>query len=100
MAWIVGISSVLFDIDVGPRVQDLVGDDDLTPEERQDVAFHAFPVSVMPVMTHCARSMAQSNATLVSHVVFHMEWIGLVITSPFLPTSCIVVPFTLLSFAW
>ena len=47
MAWIVGLCSVLFDIDVGPKVQDLVDDpvSTLTPEERQDVAFHAFPVS-------------------------------------------------------
>ena len=47
--WIVGMCSVLFDIDVGPKVQEIVGacgleGDVLTPEERQDIAFYAFPV--------------------------------------------------------
>ena len=46
-SWLVGICSVLFDIAVGPRVSNLIpGDQVLTPEERQDIAFYAFPVSV------------------------------------------------------
>ena len=46
-SWLVGICSVLFDIDVGPRVSNLIpGDQVLTPEEHQDIAFYAFPVSM------------------------------------------------------
>ncbi len=43
-SWIVGLCSVLFDVDVGPRVNTLVPDHALTAEEKQDIAFHAFPV--------------------------------------------------------
>ena len=52
-SWLVGICSVLFDIDVGPRVSNLIpGDQVLTPEERQDIAFYAFPVSAHTVALH------------------------------------------------
>jgi hypothetical protein len=44
-SWIVGMCSVLFDVDVGPRVSNMVPDDGiLSKEEKHDVAFHAFPV--------------------------------------------------------
>ncbi|GAX81871.1 hypothetical protein CEUSTIGMA_g9299.t1 [Chlamydomonas eustigma] len=46
-SWLVGMCSVLFDVDVGPRVSNMVPDDGfLTREEKQDVAFHAFPDSM------------------------------------------------------
>eukprot|EP00955_Chlamydomonas_euryale_P062044 358277-Chlamydomonas_euryale.AAC.5 len=44
-AWLVGLASVLFDVDVGPKVEALVPPGCLSAEERQAVAFHAFPVS-------------------------------------------------------
>lgn len=45
--WIVGICSIVFDIDVGQRVEHSVPAGCLSPEEKQDVAFHSFPVSVV-----------------------------------------------------
>jgi hypothetical protein len=42
--WIEGICSVLFDIDVGQTVRDIVPGRVLTEEEESAVAFNAFPV--------------------------------------------------------
>ena len=47
--WILGMVSVLFDIDVGPKVQEVIRADGaeeeyLSTEERQDIAFYSFPV--------------------------------------------------------
>jgi hypothetical protein len=46
--WAIGLCSVIFDLDIGPKVDAAVLDDELalTTEERAAVAFHAFPVSV------------------------------------------------------
>lgn len=56
-SWVVGLGTVLFDVDVGPKVEHLVPEDALTVEERQDVAFHAFPVSCCK-NTYMARAAA------------------------------------------
>lgn len=42
--WIVAICSVLFDLDVGQRIDSIVPEGALTDEEANDVAFHSFPV--------------------------------------------------------
>jgi hypothetical protein len=42
--WVVGIASVVFDVDVGQKVNNLVPEDALSAEEQKAVAFHAFPV--------------------------------------------------------
>lgn len=43
--WIIGICSVVFDIDVGQTLQFLYPEECLSEEEQSCVAFHAFPVS-------------------------------------------------------
>jgi hypothetical protein len=43
--WIIGICSVVFDIDVGQTLQHLHPENCLSEEEQSSVAFHAFPVS-------------------------------------------------------
>ena len=42
--WLIGICSVLFDIDVGQKVLDIYPPGALGEDEASDVAFHAFPV--------------------------------------------------------
>lgn len=42
--YILGLCSVVFDVDVGNRIDTLVPDGVLSSEERMDVAFHSFPV--------------------------------------------------------
>lgn len=42
---VIGLASVVFDVDVGQKVQHLVPHDVLSKEEQTDVAFHSFPVS-------------------------------------------------------
>ena len=42
--WLVAICSVLFDLDVGQRIDSIVPEGALTDEEANDVAFHSFPV--------------------------------------------------------
>lgn len=44
--WIVGLCLVEFDIDVGQQVNQIMPDGCLTAQEKADVAFHAFPVSL------------------------------------------------------
>ncbi len=49
--------TVLFDIDVGPKVQEVVGangtqEEFLSPEERQDIAFYSFPVRDLSAEVH------------------------------------------------
>ncbi|KAK9805887.1 hypothetical protein WJX73_001357 [Symbiochloris irregularis] len=44
--WLLGICSVLFDIDVGQKVLDTYPPGALTAEEESDIAFHAFPDSL------------------------------------------------------
>ncbi|KAG1666410.1 hypothetical protein FOA52_006519 [Chlamydomonas sp. UWO 241] len=44
--WAVGLCSVLFDVDVGPKVEALTPAGCLSTQEQQDVAFHAFPDSM------------------------------------------------------
>jgi len=48
MSWIVAICSVLFDLDVGLRIDSICPDHALTEEEANDVAFHSFPVELLP----------------------------------------------------
>jgi hypothetical protein len=43
-SWIVGIATVVFDVDVGQKVNNLVPEDALSAAEHKAVAFHAFPV--------------------------------------------------------
>eukprot|EP00882_Tetradesmus_deserticola_P009205 GHRQ01009708.1.p1 GENE.GHRQ01009708.1~~GHRQ01009708.1.p1 ORF type:complete len:128 (+),score=29.47 GHRQ01009708.1:1169-1552(+) len=45
-SWVIGICSVVFDIDVGQTLQHLYPDDCLSQEEQSSVAFHAFPDSL------------------------------------------------------
>lgn len=45
--WILGVASVVFDIDVGQRVDCLVPEGCLTDNEMQSCAFHCFPVRSM-----------------------------------------------------
>ena len=47
MSWIVAICSVLFDLDVGQRIDSICPDNALTEEEANDVAFHSFPVQLL-----------------------------------------------------
>lgn len=47
--WLVAICSVLFDLDVGQRIDSIVPEGALTEEEANDVAFHSFPVRHAPV---------------------------------------------------
>ena len=47
MAWVVAICSVLFDLDVGQRIDSMYPDSALTEEEANDVAFHSFPVRLV-----------------------------------------------------
>ena len=49
MSWIVAICSVLFDLDVGQRIDSICPDHALTEEEANDVAFHSFPVKLLPL---------------------------------------------------
>ena len=44
--WLVGVCSVVFDIDVGQRIEYLYPPDTLRAGEDSDVAFHSFPVSL------------------------------------------------------
>ena len=48
MAWVVAICSVLFDLDVGQRIDSIYPDHALTDDEANDVAFHSFPVRLVP----------------------------------------------------
>ena len=43
-AWACAICSVLFDLDVGQRIDSIYPEGALTEEEANDVAFHSFPV--------------------------------------------------------
>ncbi|KAG2431226.1 hypothetical protein HXX76_009754 [Chlamydomonas incerta] len=58
--WIVGICSIVFDIDVGQRVEHSVPAGCLSPEEKQDVAFHSFPDS-MSMELHARTSIKDST---------------------------------------
>lgn len=46
--WAVAICSVLFDLDVGQRIDSIYPEGALTEEEANDVAFHSFPVTSPP----------------------------------------------------
>jgi hypothetical protein len=46
--WVLGLASVLFDVDKGQTLTDIWPPDVLSEEERAAVAFHAFPVSGGP----------------------------------------------------
>lgn len=43
--WIVGIASVVFDLDVGQQLESMFPEDALPEPTASAVAFHAFPVS-------------------------------------------------------
>ncbi|EFJ46522.1 hypothetical protein VOLCADRAFT_118103 [Volvox carteri f. nagariensis] len=58
--WIVGICSVVFDIDVGQRIEHLVPEACLSKEEQHDVAFHSFPDS-MSMELHARTSIKDST---------------------------------------
>ena len=45
--WIVGLCSVIFDVDVGQRIDHTVPAGILSADEARDVAFHAFPVRLV-----------------------------------------------------
>ena len=61
MAWIVAICSVLFDLDVGQRIDSIYPDHALTEEEANDVAFHSFPVRY--IGGQCVSQLAISGTT-------------------------------------
>lgn len=42
--WVLGLCSVLFDVDKGQTLRDIWPPDCLSEEEKAAVAFHAFPV--------------------------------------------------------
>ena len=42
--WVLGVCSVVFDVDVGQTVEHLVPEGILSKEEMTDLAFHSFPV--------------------------------------------------------
>ena len=44
-AWIVAICSVIFDLDIGQKVEDVYPEHAISQAEASAVAFHAFPVS-------------------------------------------------------
>lgn len=44
--WILGVCVVTFDINVGQSMTTLVPEGILTAQEKSDVAFHSFPVSM------------------------------------------------------
>lgn len=44
--WIVAICSVVFDVDIGQKVEHIHPADAITEEEQHDLAFHAFPDSL------------------------------------------------------
>lgn len=48
--WVIGICSVLFDIDKGQTLQHLHPVDCISDEEQASVAFHSFPVRHRPVV--------------------------------------------------
>ncbi len=54
--WIVAICSVLFDLDVGQRIDSIVPEGALTEEEANDVAFHSFPVRRQIASAGCRRT--------------------------------------------
>ncbi|GIL57407.1 hypothetical protein Vafri_12586 [Volvox africanus] len=58
--WIVGICSIIFDIDVGQRTEHLVPEGCLSKEEQHDVAFHSFPDS-MSMELHARTSIKDST---------------------------------------
>jgi len=56
--WVVGLCHVVFDIDEGQKVSFCVPEGCLTDSEKNDVAFHCFPVRL---------SMQQAASTLALH---------------------------------
>ncbi|GIL89700.1 hypothetical protein Vretimale_16639 [Volvox reticuliferus] len=58
--WIVGICSIIFDIDVGQRIEHLVPEGCLSKEEQHDIAFHSFPDS-MSMELHARTSIKDST---------------------------------------
>ena len=58
--WAVAICSVLFDLDVGQRIDSMYPEDALTEEEANDVAFHSFPVP--PPLPHPTQSRPHQHS--------------------------------------
>ena len=69
--WIVAICSVLFDLDVGQRIDSIVPEGALTEEETNDVAFHSFPVRRRSTVT--AGRMLHADAAMRSGQHAFME---------------------------
>jgi len=57
--WVVALCSITFDLDVGQQVEECYPSDALSPEERKDIAFHAFPDS-MSMELHSKSSIRDS----------------------------------------
>eukprot|EP00798_Chlamydomonas_sp_ICE-L_P022159 gene22159-29224_t len=60
LPWLVGLCSVIFDVDLGQRVEHLVPAGVLSEEEKRDVAFHAFPDSMSHEL-HARTSIKDSS---------------------------------------
>ncbi len=43
-AWILGVCSVVFDIDEGQKMEDCFPQNAISEDEANDIAFHSFPV--------------------------------------------------------
>lgn len=51
--WILGICSIIFDIDEGQKLEECFPHNALSDDEANDVAFHSFPVYL------CSRSLTR-----------------------------------------
>lgn len=68
-AWAVAICSVLFDLDVGQRIDSIYPEGALTEEEANDVAFHSFPVSTPHSPPSPSRAMPFTSIFIASQPI-------------------------------
>ena len=46
--WVLAVCSIVFDIDVGQKLEACFPQNALSSEEENDIAFHSFPVRLLP----------------------------------------------------